>query len=76
MSDPNISLQDMLILELLQWFKEDFFTWVNTPPCDNCGGKTNFSHFDNKLLEYADRIEVSIILLYLQELQLLQYLIT
>ncbi|KAF7267653.1 hypothetical protein GWI33_019142 [Rhynchophorus ferrugineus] len=60
LSDPNISVQDMLILEILQWFKEEFFTWVNSPPCDSCGGKTNFSHFDkdSKLLEYADRVEM------------------
>jgi len=25
--------------ELLNWFKHDFFTWTNAPPCQYCGNK-------------------------------------
>ncbi|KAJ1101890.1 hypothetical protein NDU88_006954 [Pleurodeles waltl] len=31
---------DFLLLELLQWFKNDFFQWVNSLPCTQCGGQT------------------------------------
>lgn len=62
--DVDVSLQDMLILELLSWFKNDFFTWVDTLDCEYCGGKTVFSHMtsDPKLKVHTDRVEVSIIL--------------
>jgi peptide-N4-(N-acetyl-beta-glucosaminyl)asparagine amidase len=33
-------LHDALVHELLAWFKADFFTWVNSPPCCRCGGST------------------------------------
>ncbi|KAI7875016.1 concanavalin A-like lectin/glucanase [Lichtheimia hyalospora FSU 10163] len=35
--DPESSLDDQVIIRLLHWFKHDFFTWVNDPPCDYCG---------------------------------------
>ncbi|KAM9308819.1 peptide-N(4)-(N-acetyl-beta-glucosaminyl)asparagine amidase [Gastrophryne carolinensis] len=39
-SDATISEDDFLMLELLRWFKEDFFQWVNSLPCSRCGGAT------------------------------------
>ncbi|KAK7124588.1 hypothetical protein R3I94_018836 [Phoxinus phoxinus] len=41
-ADPECSLgeEDMLVLDLLQWFKGDFFSWVNNLPCSRCGGTT------------------------------------
>ncbi|CAG9861841.1 unnamed protein product [Phyllotreta striolata] len=60
LDDPEISIQDMLILELLRWFKQDFFTWVDSPPCESCGDPTEFSHMSNdrKLMQYTDRVEL------------------
>ncbi|GFR76588.1 peptide-N(4)-(N-acetyl-beta-glucosaminyl) asparagine amidase [Elysia marginata] len=33
-------LRDFLLLALLKWFKYTFFKWVDTLPCDQCGGAT------------------------------------
>lgn len=65
--DLEVTLQDMLILELLNWFKNDFFTWVDSPPCENCKSATKFSHMsdDVNLLKYTDRVEVIIGSIYL-----------
>ncbi|KAI4882605.1 hypothetical protein NFI96_032809, partial [Prochilodus magdalenae] len=44
-ADPkcNLAEEDMLLLELLQWFKGDFFSWVDSLPCSQCGGQTQSS---------------------------------
>ncbi|KAF9392300.1 hypothetical protein CPB97_002450 [Podila verticillata] len=39
---PEDSIDDMVIRRLLHWFKNDFFQWVNEPPCITCQGKTTF----------------------------------
>ncbi|CAA9998907.1 unnamed protein product [Nesidiocoris tenuis] len=28
---------------LASWFKSDFFSWVNSPDCETCGGRTRFA---------------------------------
>eukprot|EP00039_Didymoeca_costata_P010367 m.139476 g.139476 ORF g.139476 m.139476 type:complete len:428 (+) comp14801_c0_seq3:217-1500(+) len=39
-SDPGLGQRDYLLKELLNWFKTNFFTWVDTLPCQVCGKKT------------------------------------
>ncbi|XP_040208947.1 peptide-N(4)-(N-acetyl-beta-glucosaminyl)asparagine amidase isoform X1 [Rana temporaria] len=39
-SESTINEDDFLMLELLRWFKEDFFHWVNSLPCSQCNGQT------------------------------------
>ena len=39
-SGTNVSEEDFLLLELLHWFKEEFFHWVNDIVCSKCGGQT------------------------------------
>lgn len=38
--DDTWGMQDYLIMELLKWFKHDFFKWVNTLNCTKCGKST------------------------------------
>ncbi|XP_050352617.1 peptide-N(4)-(N-acetyl-beta-glucosaminyl)asparagine amidase [Nymphalis io] len=38
----DMSFDIALLMELLGWFKHKFFTWVDQPPCDSCGGSTRF----------------------------------
>jgi peptide-N4-(N-acetyl-beta-glucosaminyl)asparagine amidase len=35
-------LPDLFLIELLQWFKHSFFSWVDKPPCQFCSGPTSF----------------------------------
>ncbi|KAM4725967.1 peptide-N(4)-(N-acetyl-beta-glucosaminyl)asparagine amidase [Anableps anableps] len=41
-ADPEckLGIEECLVLELLQWFKQDFFSWVDCLPCSQCGGPT------------------------------------
>lgn len=36
------SMQELVLIQLLAWFKERFFSWVNNPSCQFCSGKTKF----------------------------------
>lgn len=38
-NEENFDYIDQLVKELLKWFKEDFFTWVNKLPCSKCDNK-------------------------------------
>ncbi|KAG0311486.1 peptide-N4-(N-acetyl-beta- glucosaminyl)asparagine amidase [Dissophora globulifera] len=37
---PDDSVGDIVIRRLLHWFKNEYFTWVNEPPCASCQAKT------------------------------------
>lgn len=41
--DCKLGIEDFLVLELLRWFKQDFFSWVDSLPCSRCGGPTRNS---------------------------------
>lgn len=36
-------LRDMLLLEILEWFKYEFFTWMDKPSCHACQGITRLA---------------------------------
>ena len=37
---PDALYKDFLLLEMKEWFKTDFFKWLDSPPCPVCGGAT------------------------------------
>ncbi|XP_061616845.1 peptide-N(4)-(N-acetyl-beta-glucosaminyl)asparagine amidase [Phyllopteryx taeniolatus] len=39
-TECKLGKEDFLVLELLRWFKYDFFSWVDCLPCSRCGGPT------------------------------------
>ncbi|KAL3287455.1 hypothetical protein HHI36_001926 [Cryptolaemus montrouzieri] len=59
-ADVDVSMQELLLVELLNWFKEEFFTWVDCPECEKCGEETVFHHMntDRELMIYTKRIEM------------------
>uniref|UniRef100_A0A3Q4AJW4 Peptide-N(4)-(N-acetyl-beta-glucosaminyl)asparagine amidase n=1 Tax=Mola mola TaxID=94237 RepID=A0A3Q4AJW4_MOLML len=62
-ADPacKLGIEDFLVLELLRWFKQDFFSWVDCLPCSRCGGTTqnagSFSPTTDDLRWGAQRVE-------------------
>lgn len=38
---PGVSFRDALLLELLHWFKKDFFKWTDKPGCGTCSGASD-----------------------------------
>ncbi|XP_077125035.1 peptide-N(4)-(N-acetyl-beta-glucosaminyl)asparagine amidase isoform X1 [Ranitomeya variabilis] len=60
-SDTSMNEDDFLTLELLCWFKEQFFSWVNNLPCSRCGEQTqakeSLSPSDDDLRWGASRVE-------------------
>lgn len=44
--DGKWSEKDFLLLNLLAWFKQEFFSWTNSPECSNCGAETKFHSSD------------------------------
>ena len=51
LDDKPFDVSDFILLELLQWFKNEFFKWVNQPDCDYCHSSQNmtFEHNDRAL---------------------------
>ncbi|XP_071444839.1 peptide-N(4)-(N-acetyl-beta-glucosaminyl)asparagine amidase [Hetaerina americana] len=48
----SVTIQDLLLMELVSWYKTSFFSWVDTPSCIGCKGQTAFynSTVDNGLV--------------------------
>ncbi|XP_057683548.1 peptide-N(4)-(N-acetyl-beta-glucosaminyl)asparagine amidase isoform X1 [Corythoichthys intestinalis] len=57
----KLGKEDFLVLELLRWFKNEFFSWVDCLPCSQCSGPTqntgSLSPTVNDLRWGATRVE-------------------
>lgn len=49
--------KDWLLVELVKWFNEKFFTWVDALPCKICGNCADRAH--STYVENGVRVEVS-----------------
>nr|XP_006825602.1 PREDICTED: peptide-N(4)-(N-acetyl-beta-glucosaminyl)asparagine amidase-like [Saccoglossus kowalevskii] len=38
--EKALDMRDCLLIEMINWFKTSFFSWMNSPKCDRCGGET------------------------------------
>jgi len=61
-ADKQGTIQDMLFLEIMEWFKNDFFTWMDTPKCPSCSQPTTFLKHgiptDQEKFASANRVEL------------------
>lgn len=59
-TDPGF--RDFLLVELLHWFKNSFFSWVDTLSCSRCGGPTTVTGTVEPTAEeqggHASRVEI------------------
>lgn len=59
--EQDLPFDVALLMELLSWFKYKFFSWVDRPPCDMCGGPTVLENTVTAVAEQETcRIEVTI----------------
>lgn len=59
----NLIKRDLLLLELLRWFKEEFFTWFDGANCDQCKTSMQFLRYtqptaDERDSGHASRVEL------------------
>ncbi len=63
-SEKAYDFRDFLLLELLAWFKNDFFSWLNEPDCQYCSSNRNMKFKSqsrpesNEILWLAGNVEI------------------
>ncbi|CAF1375784.1 unnamed protein product [Adineta steineri] len=63
MKSTDINKRDLLLLELLRWFKEEFFTWFDRANCDYCKKPMDFAEYTQATREereYGDAHRVEL----------------
>ncbi|CAF1612521.1 unnamed protein product [Rotaria sp. Silwood1] len=60
----DIDKRDLLLLELLRWFKEEFFTWFDRPNCDRCQKSMDFFQYVQPTREERDKGDAHKVELY------------
>lgn len=60
-NEQEIDIQEFILMELLSWFKNSFFSWVDSPECTLCKASTKFTgHSSSSTTEGESyRIEVN-----------------
>jgi peptide-N4-(N-acetyl-beta-glucosaminyl)asparagine amidase len=59
--EQEVDIQELILMELLSWFKNSFFSWVDSPECSSCEGTTKFvgHNFSSATEGEAYRVEVN-----------------
>ncbi|XP_067001284.2 peptide-N(4)-(N-acetyl-beta-glucosaminyl)asparagine amidase isoform X1 [Anabrus simplex] len=60
--EQDIDIMELLLMELLAWFKNSFFSWVDAPQCNFCCSETKFAGLSSNPEELREtkRVEVYI----------------
>ncbi|XP_015116547.1 peptide-N(4)-(N-acetyl-beta-glucosaminyl)asparagine amidase [Diachasma alloeum] len=56
--ENDVGIEDLLLGELLAWFKNDFFSWVNTLKCSFCSATCKYNRTEYKRDPRVSRIEI------------------
>ncbi|CAM4820066.1 unnamed protein product [Rotaria magnacalcarata] len=72
-SQIDIDKRDLLLLELLRWFKEEFFTWFDRPKCDRCKILMDFFQYIQPTREEREQGDAQKVELYKCSTCLSQY---
>lgn len=56
--ENDMGIEDLLLVELLAWFKNEFFTWVNTLTCSFCTATCKYNRTEYKRDPRISRIEI------------------
>lgn len=40
-NNKDLGFDEAITIQLLDWFKKDFFQWINEPKCCKCGKETH-----------------------------------
>lgn len=56
--ETDLIMKDLFLLELLHWFKCDFFKWVNSPLCSICSTESEYDSEEPSADPRCSRIEI------------------
>jgi peptide-N4-(N-acetyl-beta-glucosaminyl)asparagine amidase len=63
-TSTDIDKRDLLLIELLRWFKEEFFTWFDKPNCNRCKISMKFVNYTEPTREERNNGDASRVELY------------
>ncbi|XP_011052920.1 PREDICTED: peptide-N(4)-(N-acetyl-beta-glucosaminyl)asparagine amidase isoform X2 [Acromyrmex echinatior] len=56
--EAELIAKDLFLLELLRWFKYEFFKWVNNPKCSTCFTECTYENVIHSVNPHCSRIEL------------------
>jgi len=56
--EAELIAKDLFLVELLRWFKYEFFKWVNSPMCPTCSTECTYENVIQSTDPHCSRIEL------------------